>query len=69
MKPDSATPPCGLVSGAGGAGAAGGRLPQHRCEPADVRDVERADLESRMIIRCAAGADGAWRISLHLFSI
>jgi hypothetical protein len=66
---NTAVRPKDALSGAGGAGAAGGRLPQHRCEPADVRDVERADLENRMMIRCAAGADGAWRISLHLFSI
>ena len=30
-------------------------------ERADVRDVERADLENRMRIRCAAGAEGARR--------
>ena len=33
----------------------------HRCESADARDVERADLEHRMRIRCAAGAEGARR--------
>jgi hypothetical protein len=38
-----------------------GRRPQHRCERADARDVERADLENRMMIRCAAGAEGARR--------
>ena len=46
-------------SGAGGAGAAAGRVVSgaaaegrsvHRCERADVRDVERADLENRMRI-------------------
>ncbi len=53
MRPNDA------LSGAGGAGAAGGRAARgaaaegrsvHRCERADVRDVERADLENRMRI-------------------
>ena len=35
--------------------------PKHRREPADMRDVERAARESRMRIRCAAGAEGVRR--------
>ncbi len=55
-------------TGAEGAAAEGraasgrcGRLgrPQHRCERADARDMERAAREYRMRSRCAAGAEGA----------
>jgi hypothetical protein len=36
-----------------------GRRPQHRCERADARNMERAAREYRMRSRCAAGAEGA----------
>ena len=41
------------------AGGRCGRRPQHRCERADARDMERAARENRMRSRCAAGAEGA----------
>jgi hypothetical protein len=51
--------------GAGGAGAAGGRVVSgaaaFACERADVRDVQRPALDNCMRIRCAAGAEGARR--------
>jgi hypothetical protein len=43
--------------GAGGAGAAAAREQVY----VPVRDVERADLQNRMRVRCAAGAEGARR--------
>ncbi len=39
--------------------AASSAVLQHRCKPEDMRDVELAARESRMRIRCAAGAEGA----------
>jgi hypothetical protein len=59
--------PMQVPAGAEGASAAEGRAasgrcgrrPQHRCERADARDLERAAREHRMRSRCAAGAEGA----------
>ena len=59
--------PMQVPAGAEGARAAEGRAasgrcgrrPQHRCERADARDLERAAREHRMRSRCAAGAEGA----------
>ena len=59
--------PMQVPAGAEGASAAEGRAasgrcgrrPQHRCERADARDMERAAREHRMRSRCAAGAEGA----------
>jgi hypothetical protein len=56
-----------VPAGAEGASAAEGRAangrcgrrPQHRCERADARNMERAAREHRMRSRCAAGAEGA----------
>ena len=56
-----------VPAGAEGASAAEGRAaigrcgrrPQHRCERADARDLERAAREYRMRSLCAAGAEGA----------
>ena len=57
-RPKAALPVAAAAEGRAASGRCG-RRPQHRCERADARDMERAARENRMRSRCTVGAEGA----------